>query len=431
MPNKVYVISRLGHPLMPCSPAKARHLLDDKKAKVVKRTPFTIKLLYGSTEYTQPVILGVDAGSKTIGVSASTAKEELFAAEVMLRNDVVENLSTRREFRRARRNRTTRYRKPRFDNRVHSKNKGWLAPSVEVKIQEHITSIKRVCAILPISKVVVETAEFDLQLLKAVQDGRPVPEGEDYQKGEMYGSYNVRQYVLWRDNYTCICCGVKGTDKKPVKLHVHHFESRKHGGNAPDNSGTLCEGCHKKFHLGIITVEKLRTRKRRSTRDAAFMDIMRKTLIQRLRAEFSIPVAETKGYITKATREELLKLPKTHTNDALAIAQGRHGFDIKEQTCVVPANHIYTVRPVRHHNRQLHKATILKGGIRKRNQAPKYVFDFRLYDKVLYQGKECFVWARRTSGSFLLRTIDGAKVKDGVGYRHLALLERSTNYLIA
>ena len=134
MPGKVYVISRLGHPLMPCSPAKARHLLDDGKAKVVKRTPFTIKLLYGSTEYTQPVILGVDAGSKTIGLSASTTKEELFAAEVMPRNDVVENLSTRREFRRARRNRTTRYRKPRFNNRVHSKNNGWLAPSVEVKI---------------------------------------------------------------------------------------------------------------------------------------------------------------------------------------------------------------------------------------------------------------------------------------------------------
>ena len=431
MSNKVYVISRLGHPLMPCSPAKARHLLDDGKAKVVKRTPFTIKLLHGSTEYTQPVILGVDAGSKTIGVSASTTKEELFAAEVMPRNDVVENLSTRREFRKARRNRTTRYRKPRFDNRVHSKNKGWLAPSVEVKIQEHITSIKRVCAILPISKIVVETAEFDLQLLKAVLDGKPVPEGEDYQKGEMYGSYNVRQYVLWRDNYTCTCCGVKGTDKKPVKLHVHHFESRKHGGNAPDNYGTLCEDCHKKFHLGILTDEKLKTRKRPSTRDAAFMGIMRKTLMQRLRAELAIPVAETKGYITKATREELLKLPKTHTNDALAIAQGRHGFGIKEQTCVVPTSHIYTVRPVRHHNRQLHRATILKGGIRKRNQAPKYVFDFRLYDKVLYQGREYFVWGRRLRGRFLLKSCSAEKLKVETSYKNLSLVERSTNYLIA
>lgn len=431
MPDKVYVISRLGHPLMPCSPAKARHLLDDKKAKVVKRMPFTIRLLYGSTKYIQPIILGVDAGSKTIGLSASTAKEEVFAAEVMPRNDVVENLSTRREFRRARRNRTTRYRKPRSDNRVRSNHERWLAPSVKVKIQEHITSIKRVCTILPISKVVIETAEFDLQLLKAIQEGKPIPEGEDYQKGEMYGSYNVCQYVLWRDNYTCICCGVRGTPKNPVRLHIHHFESRKYGGNAPDNHGTLCDDCHKKFHLGIITDVKLKTRRRQSTRDAAFMGIMRKTLMWRLRTELFIPVAETKGYITKATREKLLVLPKSHTRDALAIAQGRHGFGIKEYAYVEPANHIYTVRPVRHHNRQLHKASILKGGIRKRNQASKYVFGFRLYDKVLYQGKACFVWGRRTSGTFLLRTIDGIKVKDGVSYRNLTLLERSSNYLIA
>ena len=155
MPNKVYVINKHGRPLMPCSPAKARHLLDAGKAKVKKRTPFTIQLLFGSTGYTQKVILGVDAGSKTIGLSASAETEELLSAEVKPRNDVVDLLSTHREFRRARRNRKTRYRKPRFDNRVRSKHKGWLAPSVEVKIQEHITSIKRVCRILPVSKVVI------------------------------------------------------------------------------------------------------------------------------------------------------------------------------------------------------------------------------------------------------------------------------------
>lgn len=159
---KVYVLNRRGRPLMPCTPAKARHLLDAGKAKVRHRTPFTIQLLYGSTGYTQEVILGVDAGSKTIGLSAATETEELFSAEVKPRNDVVELMSARRQFRRARRNRTTRYRKPRFDNRVRSKHKGWLAPSVEVKIQEHMTAIRRACAILPVSKVVVETAEFDL-----------------------------------------------------------------------------------------------------------------------------------------------------------------------------------------------------------------------------------------------------------------------------
>ena len=428
---KVYVLNRHGRPLMPCTPAKARHLLDAGKAKVRHRTPFTIQLLYGSTGYTQEVILGVDAGSKTIGLSAATETEELFSAEVKPRNDVVELMSARRQFRRARRNRATRYRKPRFDNRVRSKHKGWLAPSVEVKIQEHMTAIRRACAILPVSKVVVETAEFDLQLLKAVAEGKPVPQGEDYQKGEMYGHYNVRQYVLWRDSYTCQCCGAHATQKKEVRLHVHHLESRKVGGDAPDNQVTLCESCHKKLHKGLIEAKNFKKRKRRPTRDAAFMGIMRATLLQRLRSELPIPVIETRGYITKATREKLLVLPKSHTNDALAITQGKHGFNVGYLPGIVQSDKTYTIRPVRHHNRQLHKATILTGGIRKANQAEKYVCGFRLYDKVLYNGIECFVWGRRTSGSFLLRALDGTKVKDGAGHRILTLLERSSNYLIA
>ena len=39
MPNKVYVINKHGRPLMPCSPAKARHLLDDGKAKEKRERP--------------------------------------------------------------------------------------------------------------------------------------------------------------------------------------------------------------------------------------------------------------------------------------------------------------------------------------------------------------------------------------------------------
>lgn len=424
MPN-VYVLNLHGRPMMPCSPAKARRLLKDGKARVKKRTPFTIQLIFKSTNYTQPITLGVDAGSKTIGLSATTGTKELFAAEVMPRNDVVKNLSDRRALRRGRRNRKTRYRKPRFNNRVHSKHKGWLAPSVEVKIQEHITSIKRVCGILPVSMVIVETAEFDLQLLKAIADGEPVPEGEDYQKGEMLGSYNVRQYVLWRDGYTCQCCGAHG---KGIKLHVHHLESRKTGGDAPDNQTTLCEKCHKKFHKGAIKADTLSKRRRRPTRDAAFMGIMRKTLIARLRQELNVPVRETKGYVTKYTRHELLKLPKSHVNDAMAIALGPH---IDAGTTVIRTGRQYTIKPVRHHNRQLHKTTFLKGGIRKSNQAAQYIQGFRLFDKVRYQGIECFIWGRRTSGSFLLRTLDGWKVKDGVGCKNLTLLERSKSYLIA
>lgn len=164
----VYVLNMHGEPLMPCSPRKARLLLKKGKALVVKRTPFVIKLLYGSAGYKQPVVLGVDAGSKHIGLSACTETKELYKEELTPRNDVVELMSARRQYRRSRRNRKTRYRAPRFNNRVHSKHKGWLAPSVEVKIQEHITAIKRVCKILPINLVRVETAEFDTQRLKAM-----------------------------------------------------------------------------------------------------------------------------------------------------------------------------------------------------------------------------------------------------------------------
>ena len=132
----VYVLNNLGQPLMPTSDyRKVRLLLKENKAIVVKRTPFTIRLTIRTKSYKQPIVLGIDAGSKTIGCSAATENKELFAAEIKPRNDVVDLLSTRREFRRSRRNSTTRYRAPRFNNRVYSKHKGWLAPSIEVKIQ--------------------------------------------------------------------------------------------------------------------------------------------------------------------------------------------------------------------------------------------------------------------------------------------------------
>ena len=399
---------------MPTYPAKARILLKENKAKVVKRTPFTIQLNYPTGENKQDITLGVDAGSKTIGLSASTEKEELFAAEVKPRNDIVNLLSTRRQFRRTRRSRKTRYRKPRFMNRVKSKHKGWLAPSVEVKIQEHITAINHVSKILPITKVVVETAEFDLQKIKAMETGESVPQGKDYQHGEMYGSYNIRQYILFRDNYTCQCCKAK----RDVKLEIHHLESRKTGGNAPDNLITLCSECHELVTKGLAT---LKQRRRKSTRDMAFMGIMRKTLINRLQEMLDIPVYETMGYITKAIREAH-HIMKSHTADALCIA----GHPKAKQT-----DRIYLIKPVRHHNRSLHKATILKGGIRKKNQAETYVKGYRLYDKVRYKGKDCFIWGRRSSGSFLLRFLDGTRYADGVSYKKLTLLERSCNYLIA
>ena len=211
----VYILSKEGKPLMPTSRhGKVKHLLKSNRAKVVKRTPFVIQLLYDTTEYVQPVTLGVDAGSKIIGLSATTENDELFASEVTLRNDIVELLSTRRQNRRTRRNHL-RYREPRFNNRA--KPEGWLAPSVQHKVDSHLRVIADIYKILPITKFIVETASFDIQKIRD-----PQISGAEYQQGDQMGFWNVREYVLARDGHKCQYC--KGKSKDSI-LNVHHIES--------------------------------------------------------------------------------------------------------------------------------------------------------------------------------------------------------------
>lgn len=420
----VYVLNKENKPLMPCSNRKARILLKQNKAIVVKRTPFTIKLIYGSSGYKQEITLGIDAGSKTIGVSASTSKKELYAGEVELRNDIVNLLSTRREQRRSRRNRKTRYRAPRFNNRVSGKKPGWLAPSINNKIDSHITIINNVCSILPVSKIIVEVASFDIQKIKAIETGKSVPVGTDYQAGEQLDFWNVREYVLFRDNHLCACCKCKAksgdTEEIKIKrkiLNVHHIESRKTGGNAPNNLITLCEVCHDDYHKGKI---KLNIKRGTKYNDAAFMGIMRWSLYNKLKETYNIPVQMTYGYITKNTRIKY-KLPKTHRIDALCIS----GNPTAKQL-----DYIYYQRKIRCHNRQIHKCTINKGGTRKLNQLPYIVKGFRLFDKVIYKGQICFIYGRRATGRMDLRLLDGTHINASVGYKNIKLIEKRKHYLI-
>lgn len=256
---------------------KSPYSIKDKKAKVIKRCPFTIQLAYDSTTYTQDITLGVDSGSKHIGLSATAKNKVLFESDVELRNDIVDLLSTRRQNRKARRNRKTRYRKPRFNNR--KRKDGWLAPSVQTKIDTHLTVIRKVHEILPISKIIVEVASFDIQKIQAVQTGKSVPEGTDYQKGDQLGFWNVREYVFFRDGHQCQCCKGKLKDKI---LNVHHIESRKTGGDAPNNLITLCETCHTGHHKGTVKLPKT-IHRGMSFRDAAFMGIMRWAFYNKLK----------------------------------------------------------------------------------------------------------------------------------------------------
>ena len=277
---------------MPCSPAKARLLLKEKKAIVVRRTPFTIQLTIATGETKQPVSLGVDAGYKHVGLSASTEKAELYASEVELRQDVSDLLSARRALRQSRRSRNTRYRAPRFDNRIRTKRKGWLAPTVENRINVHLSRIETVLRLLPVTKITVETASFDTQLLK-----NPDIAGKEYQEGEQLGFWNVREYVLFRDGHVCQHC--HGRSKDPV-LNVHHLESRRTGGDSPGNLITLCETCHKALHRGEIT---LKAKRGQSFRAEAFMGIMRWEVLNRLKASHpELEVNNTYGYWTKHAR---------------------------------------------------------------------------------------------------------------------------------
>lgn len=404
----VYVLNRNGQPLMPTeNHAKVRILLKDKKAKVVKRCPFTIQLLYESTNHTQKISLGVDAGSRHIGISATTEKKELYAADVEIRNDIVGLISTRWELRRSRRNRKTRYRAKRFDNRKRGKE--WLAPSVRNKVNSHLTAVRKVCEILPVSSITVETASFDIQKIK-----NPDIHNEEYQQGEQSGFWNIREYVLFRDGHVCQCC--KGESKDPV-LNVHHIESRKTGGDSPDNLITLCETCHKGYHNGTVTLPD-HIKRGMTFKDAAFMGIMRWAFYNRLK-ELYPEVHMTYGYITKNTRIEN-SLPKTHCVDARCIS----GHPLAE-----PLGYYYQQKKVRCHNRQIHKCRIGKGGIRKRNQAAWQVKGFRLFDKVEYDGQIGFIFGRRSSGYFDIRKLSGEVIHRSASWKKLKLLETGKSLL--
>ncbi len=403
----VYVLNCHGEPLMPCQPRKARFLLKEGKAKVVKMVPFTLQLLYGSSGYKQAVSLGIDAGTHHIGVSATTEQSVFFEAEVLPRTNIGALLATRRQFRRARRNRKTRYRKVHFLNR--KKVQGWLAPSVQHKVDGHIKTIRLVHQILPVSRTTIEVAQFDIQKIR-----HPEIEGTDYQQGPQLGFCNVREYVLFRDNHCCQWC--RGKSKDPI-LNVHHIESCKTGGDSPDNLITLCERCHE--HIHRTHQEHKIERQSRGFRDATHMGMIRWRIYEQAKTMFP-NVHLTYGYSTKHTRITH-NLEKSHVIDARCI--GQHPLAVSPGTW-------YLIKQVRRNNRQLHKATIRKGGKRQRNTAPKYVHGFRLFDCVKYQGTCCFVFGRRSSGYFDLRTLDGSKISASASYKKLVVIQKASACLV-
>ena len=409
----VYVLDREGKPLMPTERCGwVAYALKHGEAKVVRREPFTIQLLRDGTHYLQAVTLGVDVGSKHVGLCASTEKKELYSAQVELRDDVSELLSARREFRKGRRGRRHNwYRPSRWQNRANEKGNAALPPSIKHKADSHIRAIRFVCKRLPIGKIVLEIGKFDSQRLKY-----PEIQGEQYQQGTLVGWENLKAYAKYRDGYKCRVCG-KSKHKDGVKLEVHHIIRRADGGtDTPDNVITLCHDCHEAHHKGE---RKLKLKRPPQHKGEAHMNAMRNRLMRECYS-FGVVIRFTYGYKTAMSRREH-GIEKSHANDAFCIA-GNFGAKRNDYNC-------YLHRFVRRHNRQLHKTTILNGGYRKANQAPKYVFGYRLFDMVSYKGIPCFVFGRRSSGSFDIRTLGGKKISAGVSYKRLKPLAKSTTLL--
>ena len=400
----VYVINQHGAPLMPCSTRKARLLLGSNKATVVHATPFTIKLRFGASGYRQPVTAALDTGSKVVGSAAVANGQVVYQAEVTLRNDITSKLKERATHRRTRRGRKTRYRPARFSNRSASCRKGRLAPSLRSKLDSHLREVRFIEHLLPVSQWIFELASFDIHKIT-----NPDVEGKGYQNGCQKDFYNVKSYVLHRDNYACQS-GQKVKHSK--KLHVHHKKFRSDGGgDSPTNLITFCETCHNDVHAGRFVFKP--KAKRAQTKHATEIGIIKSRLRQ-----CGVEHQETFGYVTKFKREQQLHWPKTHANDAIAAC-------LQDGELVCPMGDM------------LIKAHIAKGDYKQTSGKHSQLtvptgklFGLRKGDKVNTPRGVGFVKGKRSSGYFSIANLDGDILHASAKVAHCSRISaRSTTQL--
>lgn len=406
----VYVLDKNEQPLMPThNGAKVRVLLKQKRAKVVSECPFTIRLLYESTSFTQPLTLGVDTGSKYVGsaVINDVTSEIIYESQTELRDDIKSKMDRRRQFRRARRNKL-RYRPVRFSNRRASKRKNRYSPTLIAKFQGHTREIEFIKSILPVNDIVLEVGEFDPQLL---QDPTLVYHKWDYAKGELYQQENFKQAAKARDDYKCQCCGKRG-----CRLEVHHLLPRSRGGSDKlENLITLCTDCHHLAHSSeeqLLAFQKKFGKKAKGTlRYTTQMNVLRHMLQREyLNAEL------TYGFITKEVRR-VFGLEKSHMIDACCIASRGSEFynensNKYKKKCVAKGYYVRT-------NTTNGKHIIIPKG---------KIAGFKRYDKVFYNNKEYFVTGRNLKGYIYLIDIDNNRVqikrtKRNTGEKYMAKAE--------
>lgn len=410
---RVFVKNQRNENLMPCSQRKARLLLKEKKAKIISYNPFTIQLLYATGETFQECSLGIDSGAKNIGF-AITSQNKVFAkGEIELRQDVKENITAKRIFRRGRRNRKTRYRQARWNNR--KRKECWLPPSIQSRVDNQINWINKFVSLLPQCILIVEVGKFDTAKMI-----NPDINGVNYQQGDLYGYENAKAYLIARENNKCQICG-KEYDGQG--WHLHHIKQRKDGGSDRVDNLTLVHGqCHKDFHLGKFP--KFKFKKPKDYKETTFMNILRQQIFKRVKCKI------TYGSYTKVDRYSL-NLEKTHYNDAIAISGIK---EIKEDV-----NDKFYIKQFRKKKRSLHEATARKGRkepnreAKRNSKNTKYSNGFYLNDKVRVFNKIGWISGFCNGGCYVKDiennyiTIPNKKYKQ-VGFKNLELINHNNNW---
>ena len=201
---KVFVLDRRKKPLMPCSPKRARKLMEQGRARVHKMHPFTIRLVDRTVEESvvQEVELRIDPGSQNTGFALVRKDDEgedhvLHLSQLKHRGQqILLDLEKRRAVRRGRRSRKTWYRPRRFDNRTRPR--GWIPPSLLHRVQITMSWVGKYGALLPVSSIAFEYTSFDMQLMQNSEIS-----GIEYQRGTLQG-YEIRQYLYEKYGRKCV-----------------------------------------------------------------------------------------------------------------------------------------------------------------------------------------------------------------------------------
>lgn len=397
----------------------ARKLLTAGKAAVFRRFPFTIILKKRVTSTIESITLKLDPGSKTTGIALLQGEKVIFGAELTHRGQTIKaSLDSRRLLRRGRRSRHTRYRQARFLNRT--RKKGWLAPSLQHRVETTLTWVNKLRRLAPISLIVQELVRFDIQQLE-----NPEISGIEYQQGELQG-YEVREYLLNKWNRKCAYC-----DAENVSLQVEHIHPKAKGGsNRISNLCLACEKCNLK--KGTQDVQQFLAKKpdilkhifaqaKRPLKDAAAVNSTRWALFSRLK-KTGLPVLTGSGGMTKFNRTRL-QLPKTHWLDAACVGQ-------LESLSVLTSKPLL-IKATGHGTRQMCRTD--KFGFPSRYvPRNKFVKGFQTGDivkAVVTNGKKIGEYvgrvAVRTTGSF---NISASELVQGISHKYCKIVHHKDGY---